>query len=117
MTNTIECNYDVQPEINITYTWVDSDVTVSTLVIAAMLEVRYTTLQQCNRCNGVNLRIWLQFANCCVWNYTLVIKALEFSDVRIFTHFMPTSNVPPTWRRGLILSLMMSLYVMYRPIR
>jgi len=50
-------------------------------------------------------------ANCRMRNYTPVqthgmriILASEFSDYRILAHYLFTLGVPPTWRRGFMLT-------------
>ena len=80
--------------------WDSSDVILSIIVTAAMLEV-YSVVT----CNVVNLRT---FANCCVRNYINLRSARlrtnhgihnMYSFPQFNSFFLITLSIPPTWRR------------------
>ena len=89
----------------------DNYVILLTTVIAAMLEV-----YGLHQCNVVNLRV---LANSCVWNCTLVEKTRPANNTGIrifrfpyFSSIVFTLSIPPTWRRVMTLTSMMSVHLM-----
>jgi len=60
-------------------------------------------MQQCNV-------VLIMCANCCVWKYKPPTRtddlrmAYKISDFCILTHSVFKASIPPTWRRGFMLS-------------
>jgi len=92
-------------------TWGNSDVILLTVVTPSMLEVGYrpTTSQQCNVVNlCIPAHSWIRGQRI-TWAWVLIFP--RFNSLFFFT-----LSIPPTWRRGFILSSVALLHRMYNTL-
>ena len=96
--------------VPIDYAWGDCDVILPAILVPAMLEVYYVAAVQFRkRTYACNLL--------CVELYAYQSKTVEMGSVSItifrLSHFKSARSIPPTWRRGFVLSSTTPFHLMH----